>query len=206
MRRLGRPPATDSLETRQRILDVARREFAVQGYEVTTNRQIAARVGITTAALYHYFPSKADLYVAVLDDTENSVVSRFRSVAERVDSLADRLAIVLDESHAMNSEDPSLAQVLASFRIDERRHPELRDAIAGRDRPVARFFTDMVDAAVDRGEIEPSSRGPILAFVTILLVGLSDAMSDDLRTHRRGVDAAKSFLEGRLLPRSIDVD
>ena len=194
MRRLGRPPATDSLETRQRILDVARREFAVHGYEVTTNRQIAARVGITTAALYHYFPSKSDLYVAVLADAEDVVVTRFRAVVEGVDTLAEQLRVILDESHAMNSKDPSLAQILAAFRIDERRHPEVGDAVAGRSRPLNEFFVELVDAAVGTGELAASSRRPVLALITMILVGLSDAMSDDLRTHRVGVEAAKALL------------
>lgn len=193
-RRLGRPPATDSLETRQRILEVARQEFAVHGYEVATNRRIAARIGITTAALYHYFPSKSDLYVAVLADAEDAVVARFRSTIVTVESLAERLRVVLDESHTMNSEDPSLAQILAAFRIDERRHPEIREAVDGLDRPLTRFFNDLVDDAVRSGEIDKSSRRSVLALITMILVGLSDAMSDDLRTHRAGVEAAKALL------------
>lgn len=203
-RRLGRPPATDSVETRQRILDVARQEFAVHGYEVATNRQIAAKVGITTAALYHYFPSKSELCVAVLADAEDAVVARFRSTIAGADSLAEQLNLILDESHAMNSEDPSLAQFLASFRIDERRHPEIRDAVAGRDRPLTGFFTDVVDAAVRSGEIEASARRSVLALITILLVGLSDAMSDDLRTHRLGVDAAKWLMAVRMPDRRVE--
>jgi AcrR family transcriptional regulator len=194
VRRLGRPPATDSLETRQRILDVARGEFAVRGYEVTTNRQIAARVGITTAALYHYFPSKADLYVAVVVEAEDAVVSRFRAAVVGVDTLAERLMVVLDESHTMNSEDPSLAQILGVFRIDERRHPEIGDAVEGRERSLNQFFLDLVDDAVRSGEITASARRPVLALITMILVGLSDAMSDDLRAHRTGVEAAKALL------------
>ncbi len=196
-RRLGRPPDTDSFATRQRILDVARREFAVHGYEVATNRRIAAQVGITTAAVYHYFPSKADLYVEVLVDAEATVAARFAHVVSTASSLFDRLARVLDESHVMNSEDPSLAQLLAAFRIDERRHPDVAALVAGRHRPVATFFIGIVDDAIAAGEIPASARRSTLALVTILLVGLSDAMSDDLRTHRLGVEAAKAFLAPR---------
>lgn len=176
---------------------MARQEFAVHGYEVATNRQIAARVGITTAALYHYFPSKSELCVAVLADAEDAVVARFRSAIDGAESMAAQLNLILDESHVMNSEDPSLAQFLASFRIDERRHPEIREAVAGRDRPLTEFFTGLVDAAVRSGEIGASERRPVLALITILLVGLSDAMSDDLRTHRLGVDAAKWLMAPR---------
>lgn len=183
---------------------MARRQFAVHGYEVATNRQIAALVGVSTAAVYHYFPSKADLYVEVLADAEETVAARFRGVVTTASTLFERLTIVLDESHLMNSEDPSVAQLLAAFRIDERRHPDIAALVAGRTRPVAEFFAEIVDDAIRRGEVDDSSRRELLALITILLVGLSDAMSSDLRTHRLGVDAAKSLLAGRLPSSSVD--
>ncbi len=198
VRRLGRPPATDSIETRRRILETARREFAVQGYEVTTNRRIAAEVGITPAALYHYFPSKLDLYVAVRDFTEDAVATRFRDVTASAETLADRLSIVLEESHRMNSEDPSLAQFLGAFRIDQRRHPELAATISSHPQPLADFIVAMVDDAVTSGEVDRADRQTILSSITILLVGLSDAMSDDLRAHRRGIDASRVLLASGL--------
>lgn len=177
---------------------MARREFAVLGYENTTNRNIAAEAGITTAALYHYFPSKADLYVAVLLRTEREVEARFRTACTASNSLVDRLGEVLDESHRMNSEDPSLAQFLASFRIDERRHDDIGCALPAGGRSLDAFFRELVDEAIAQGEVPGASRGSILSLVAILLVGLSDAMSDDLRAHRRGVEAAKALMAGRI--------
>ena len=198
VRRLGRPPSSDSEETRTRILDVARREFAVLGYESTTNRNIAAEAGITTAALYHYFPSKADLYVAVLLRTEIEVEARFRAACATSSALVDRLGEVLDESHRMNLEDPSLAQFLASFRIDVRRHDDIERALPDGGRSLDAFFRELVDDAISHGEIPPAARGSVLSLIAILLVGLSDAMSDDLRAHRRGVEAAKALMSGRI--------
>ena len=61
-RRLGRPPDTSSEETRRRILESARLCFAANGYEATSNRQLADSAGLTTGAIYHYFGSKRDLF------------------------------------------------------------------------------------------------------------------------------------------------
>ena len=47
-RRLGRPPASDSADTKQRILAVARSSFGELGWEKTTNKDIAAKAGITS--------------------------------------------------------------------------------------------------------------------------------------------------------------
>lgn len=56
--RLGRPADADSAATRRRIVECAQESFAARGFDGTTNKQIAASVGISTAALYHYFPSR----------------------------------------------------------------------------------------------------------------------------------------------------
>ena len=46
---------------RERILDVALELFNEQGYEKTSLRQIAERLGVTKAALYYHFRSKSDI-------------------------------------------------------------------------------------------------------------------------------------------------
>jgi AcrR family transcriptional regulator len=52
-------------ETREKILEAARRMFVQQGYEGTTMRAIAAKIGYTPTAIYHHFKDK-DALVAEL--------------------------------------------------------------------------------------------------------------------------------------------
>jgi AcrR family transcriptional regulator len=47
--------------TRERILDIALELFADQGYDKTSLRDIAARLGTTKAALYYHFERKEDI-------------------------------------------------------------------------------------------------------------------------------------------------
>lgn len=47
--------------TRERILDIALELFTEQGYDKTSLRDIAERLGTTKAALYYHFKSKADI-------------------------------------------------------------------------------------------------------------------------------------------------
>lgn len=58
-RRLGRPPKAEGKDSRALILAAALDLFSTVGYEATTVRQIAARVGVSDPALYGHFKSKA---------------------------------------------------------------------------------------------------------------------------------------------------
>jgi AcrR family transcriptional regulator len=58
-------PRTD---TRSRVQKVALELFAEQGYDKTSLREIAERLGVTKAALYYHFKSKEDIVHSFTDD------------------------------------------------------------------------------------------------------------------------------------------
>ncbi|GMV85317.1 MAG: hypothetical protein AMXMBFR80_11730 [Dehalococcoidia bacterium] len=60
------PPAQRGRdETRRRILEAALELFARDGFDDTTVRAVAARSGVTDAAVFYYFPSKRSLLDAL---------------------------------------------------------------------------------------------------------------------------------------------
>lgn len=50
---------------RQQILDGARTSFARHGYERTTVRELEAAIGLSSGAIFNYYPSKLDLFIAL---------------------------------------------------------------------------------------------------------------------------------------------
>ena len=60
----GRPRG----DTRERIQAVALDLFAEHGYEATSLREIAERLGVTKAALYYHFKSKEDIVRSFTED------------------------------------------------------------------------------------------------------------------------------------------
>lgn len=50
--------------TRERILESAGREFAKHGFSGASMNEIVKRGGISKGIIYHYFPSKENLYLA----------------------------------------------------------------------------------------------------------------------------------------------
>jgi AcrR family transcriptional regulator len=198
-RRLGRPPDTDSTETRQRILDIARVAFAAGGYDAATNRELAARAGITSGALYHYFGSKLDLYLAVHQDVQTRIYTRFNEAVESATGFLGKFDGVLDVAHELNADDPTFAAFLGAVRSDMRRHPEIQQALGVHARRRQGFFVGLVDVGVDTGEIDPANRDVMIEFVAIILVGLTDGVSDDLELHERAIRSIKMAMRGQLV-------
>ena len=53
---------------REQILETALKLFAAQGFDATSTRQIAKEVGVAEGLIFHYFPTKARLLTAILED------------------------------------------------------------------------------------------------------------------------------------------
>jgi TetR/AcrR family transcriptional regulator len=66
-------PLARGVDTRERVLQVALSLFAERGYRGTSLRDIAKRIGIKAPSLLHHFPSKQQLYLAVLDGIFNGM-------------------------------------------------------------------------------------------------------------------------------------
>ena len=199
-RKLGRPPASSSEETRRRILDAARVCFAANGYEGTSNRQLADSAGLTTGAIYHYFESKQDLYAEAYSQVQDLVYARFEAAAAAApERFVLRLQAVLDVALALNQEDPSLAQFLVSVRTDVSRHEELGDdpRLAPENR--FRFFGELVELGVANGEVRAGDERMLLDVISAVMMGLVSASSGDAETHARAVDGFKRLVEGVLI-------
>jgi AcrR family transcriptional regulator len=61
------PPRAPRTDTRARALEVALELFVQHGYEQTSLREIADRLGVTKAALYYHFRSKEELVSGLVE-------------------------------------------------------------------------------------------------------------------------------------------
>jgi AcrR family transcriptional regulator len=198
-RRRGRPPASDSADTRRAIVDNARRLFAERGYGGVTNKELAAASGITTGALYHYVESKLDLYVAVHRDMQQRVYGRFVEAVAESDTFLGQFEGMLEAAHLMNVEDHTLALFVGTVRNDMRRFPEIAERLARADAARDEFFVGIVDTGIATGEVKPADRERMVEFVRIMLIGLTEGTSQGTAQHRCAIDAIRALLRGELL-------
>lgn len=68
-------------EKQKRVLQASLELFASQGFEATTSQQIAKRAGVSVGSVYHTFPTKQAILVAVLapifEGTIDTVANQF---------------------------------------------------------------------------------------------------------------------------------
>lgn len=202
-RRRGRPPDSKSSETREAILDGARRLFGERGYAAVTNKDLAGAAGVTTGALYHYVDSKLDLYLMVHRDMQQRIYHRFQVAEASEGTFLGKLQGVLDAAHSMNEEDPSLAKFVGVVRSDMRRHPDVRERLEVADAARETFFVDMVGAGIETGEVRPEDTEQLEDFIRIVLVGLTEGTSDSPEVQRRSIDSIMAMMRGQLV-RPVD--
>ena len=202
-RRLGRPVASDGDERRRLIIEAARRQFAHSGYVGTTNREIADLAGITTGAIYHYFKSKQDVYLAVFEETDQLILDRYReATSDRTLSFDEMIGRILEVSSQINSEDETHAAFIASASVEAHRTPELMPSYRQHDRTMMQFFEQLVDAGIEEGALAAESRSDVLDVIRVLTLGLTwfSVRVHDPELHRRATHATVQALRGQLFP------
>lgn len=102
------PPRKRKRLRKEHVVLEATRLFAERGYEGASMGDLAERVGLRKASLFHHFPSKDALYATVLEELMNGVKEAIMgatmvpgSFSERLDALSDALTGTLGrEPHA----------------------------------------------------------------------------------------------------------
>lgn len=65
---MGRRPRVPRSVRRRQVLDAATDVFVANGYHAAFMDEIAERAGVSKPILYQHFPSKLELYIALLDE------------------------------------------------------------------------------------------------------------------------------------------
>ena len=133
-----------SSDTLAKILQTARRLFVQQGYTATSMRQVAEQAGIGKATIYHHFPDKQAIVMALLKETTGHMDESLRLIQEQTDPrLRIRVAAMESMNFFFNSAD--LIQVVR------------REVAGGRDEMQAGFmtfflkWTALLTEAIQRG-------------------------------------------------------
>jgi AcrR family transcriptional regulator len=113
-------------ETRTRLLQAGRETFLEHGYHAASLAQVAARAGYTKGAVYANFATKADLFLAIVDERGSSRAAAFTAAADAADGFAGLSEAVNEQWAAVLREDRDWLTLLFEFWLHAARDPELR--------------------------------------------------------------------------------
>lgn len=162
----GREGRERSALTRERLLDAAVEAFATSGFAGTTTRDIAARAGMSPAAVYVHHATKEDLLFEVSRRGHRSAVEIIRAASQSTDDPLERLRAMVSAFsrwHAVNSRVGRIVQ----YEFDALT-PDHRAEIAEHRREIERLMREALTAGVDAGVMTVSdSKGTALALLSL---------------------------------------
>lgn len=165
------PAAQAATDTRRRLLDEAEAAFAADGFHGVSLAAIAAACNLGNAGLLHHFPSKAKLYLAVLDRLAGELEQRLAASLKAAEGPAERVAAALDAQCAWTSERPQAARLVLRELIDN-----LGRVDQARHLPLGTYVETLIDVIAGgqaAGIVRP---GPPLALLTQYLGALAYAL------------------------------
>jgi AcrR family transcriptional regulator len=167
--------AEQARNTRRHLLDVALVLFAERGYDGTSLQMIADRMGVTKAAVYYHFHTKADILQALNDAAIEAAaelldaVSAIGSRRERTERLATGIVDLLLKNR-------NLMTMLAGDPVMRSRMKQMKSAQGDiRNRAVRTLFGE--EATLDQ-RVAAYAAGAISEIIPYL----DDVPDDELRS------------------------
>lgn len=118
-----KPRRFTARDRRRQILEVAMRLFARQGFKGTTTRQIAERAGVNEALIFRHYPSKEDLYWAIIE-SKCRIGRRRAKILQELQSGQrdeDSFAAIAEDILQRNREDNTLSRLLLFSALENHR-------------------------------------------------------------------------------------
>jgi AcrR family transcriptional regulator len=157
-------------ETRERLLAAAIAVFTEQGFGASTTKAITERAGVAAGVLFHYFPTKSDLLLAVLARHPLSGAMRQRLQEQGTLPVAESLPGMAREWLALlHAHYPLGLTLFQQAHGDER----VQAAIVQAAREIVELLADYFAAHIATGELRPFAPEAVAQMVIQALGHLS---------------------------------
>ncbi|MCX6062623.1 MAG: TetR/AcrR family transcriptional regulator [Caldiserica bacterium] len=173
-----------SQETRSRILAAAEQSFAEYGYDVTSVDSICRAAGVSKGALYHHFPSKGSVFVALLNAWLTELDRQFTAAQAGSESVPRQVAAMAAGVNEIYHVAGIKWSILLEFWAKSKADPEVARSTVDMIRRYQGFFQQVLERGVSEGSLQvkdPNLAATLMLSVVLglLLQGILDPEGQD---------------------------
>lgn len=152
---LGKREA-NRLGRRQAIVDIAACSFREHGYAGTSMSAIATELGGSKSTLWGYFPSKEDLFAAVMDDATIEFRAQLDDVLAHRGAFSETV-LAFCRSFIAKVTSPDGCGLYRLVAAENGRFPEVGRIFSSRGRePVGQLLADYFETQIAEGAMRPA--------------------------------------------------
>ncbi|CAM3111524.1 TetR/AcrR family transcriptional regulator [Saccharomonospora xinjiangensis] len=155
----------------RRLMLAGVESFAERGYHATTTRDIATNAGMSPAALYVHFPSKAALLFAISRSGHQQALDLVRNAAESAATPVEAMRAIVERFVAWHARRHTVARVV-QYELGALPEKEYR-VVAELRRGIERIVHDLVVEGAKSGDFTVSD--PMTAARAVLSLGVDVA-------------------------------
>jgi AcrR family transcriptional regulator len=135
------------------LLDAARTCFARKGFHRTSTAEICAELGVSSGTLFHYFPNKKALIIAIVLQEREETTQVLEGLLAQRDlgtAMGRFLSLIVDLAS-----DPQVSRLTLEIAAEAARDADIGALVAGNDAELRRELARLAEAAIERGQIAP---------------------------------------------------
>ncbi|MGY4654195.1 TetR/AcrR family transcriptional regulator [Mycobacterium sp. URHB0021] len=146
MAQSARPLRADAARNRARVLEIAYQTFAAEGLSVPID-EIARRAGVGAGTVYRHFPTKEDLFRAVVEERISSIVDDGRALLSSQNPGGALFTFIRSMVLQWGAADHGLVDALAGVGID------INEAVPDAEAAFLGLVGDLLAAAQKAGSV-----------------------------------------------------
>ena len=135
---------------RQAIIQAAKQEFLLSGFEKASMRNIAKMANMTVGNLYRYFDSKQDIKNYILTGTMNELKNIFNSVNSYNIKMEARVLNIKANSNELKEMMNSLAQALVDLYINSNMEFKILMNDDQMIKTITKWFSDAISTLINQ--------------------------------------------------------
>jgi AcrR family transcriptional regulator len=193
-----RPRRLPAEERKQEIIDAAFHLLATKGFEGLRMRDVATHVGINSATIHHYFPTKQNLIESVAEHLATQFATvRAPAIGRRADVPGPLHALRQEFADARfyRTHHPELLAASRELSLHATRDPSVAAVVA----PLNRQWTRAVERILETGKQQRVFRGNVIpssasAVIVAALWGMSTLLQLSDREFAKSCQSIELFV------------